>query len=243
MILEDQYRKYLQRRDLAQNTIDNYVSSVKRVERENNVDLEKEFAKDHAKSLMDRLVYTRDDERAGKPNPTSIAIPPEKLYSYLAWYRAALGRYLQFRQSGDNSADASLIEDAGEPEEVAAAGNSFRLEEDLQKTLRENISQLELGLMIEDGGKEYQVEAGFIDILARDKSGQWVVIELKAGDARPDAVAQILSYMSCIADLKKAPTRGILIAADFVPRVRLAARAVPNLALQKYRFNFSFEKA
>jgi RecB family endonuclease NucS len=86
-----------------------------------------------------------------------------------------------------------------------------------------------------------RVHAGFIDILAKDKSGRCVVIELKAGDAKPDAIAQILLYMSCVADDKNGQARGILIASDFVPRVRLAARAVPTLALQKYRFNFSFE--
>lgn len=100
-----------------------------------------------------------------------------------------------------------------------------------------------LGLTIEDGGKEFQVDAGFVDILARDKSGCWVVIELKAGEAKPDAIAQILAYMACIAELKQADVRGILIAAEFHKRVRFAARAVPTLSLQKYRYNFSFDKA
>jgi RecB family endonuclease NucS len=40
-----------------------------------------------------------------------------------------------------------------------------------------------------------KVAAGFIDIMAEDKQGATVVIELKAGIADYNAVAQLLSYM------------------------------------------------
>jgi RecB family endonuclease NucS len=154
-----------------------------------------------------------------------------------------LERYRNFRLSGDSPSDKQpLVEDVAESAAEEAVGRTFQLESDLQKALRANLAQLEAGLTIADEGKEYRVEAGYIDILARDKNGAWVVIELKAGDAKPDSVAQILSYMSCIAEEKKGPTRGILIASDFVPRVRWAVRSVSAMSLQKYRFNFAFDK-
>jgi RecB family endonuclease NucS len=46
-----------------------------------------------------------------------------------------------------------------------------------------------------------------------------VVIELKAGNASPDAIAQILAYMSAVAEADQKPVRGILIAGDFHKRV------------------------
>ncbi len=91
-----------------------------------------------------------------------------------------------------------------------------------------------------DGGDELKVEAGFIDILARDGQGQWVVIELKAEVSRPAAVAQILAYMGCVASERGGQVRGILVASDFDKRVEYAARAVPNLLLKRYRFRFEF---
>ncbi|MDD2666238.1 MAG: endonuclease NucS [Methanocellales archaeon] len=130
-----------------------------------------------------------------------------------------------------------------EAEEVIdAMETTFGLERDLQIALRSNIQQLEQGLKIIDEGKELTTEAGRIDITAEDQQGAIVVIELKAGSANPDCVAQILSYMGALREKEQRPIRGILVAGDFPPRVVFAARAVPNLQLRKYTFRFSFEE-
>lgn len=129
-----------------------------------------------------------------------------------------------------------------ETEEVLnAVETTFGLERDLQVALRSNIEQLEPGLAIIDGGHEYATEAGRIDITARDSQGGLVAIELKAGTAQPDSIAQILSYISTLSSDGDKPVRGILVAGDFSSRVVYASRAVPNLALKRYRFQFSFE--
>ena len=62
-----------------------------------------------------------------------------------------------------------------------------------------SIEELEPGLGIIDGGTERSVDSGFIDITAKAADGTVVVIELKAGTARRDAVGQILSYMGDVA--------------------------------------------
>ncbi|MCY3656287.1 MAG: endonuclease NucS [Chloroflexi bacterium] len=80
--------------------------------------------------------------------------------------------------STDQAGDASAQDDE------TAADLKFGLERDLQHALRSNIEQLESGLKIVDGGKERVVEAGKIDVTARDADGRLVVIELKAGTAR-----------------------------------------------------------
>lgn len=106
--------------------------------------------------------------------------------------------YLRFR-----GGTTQEIEERSEPENELideVVSRTFALERDLQAALRKNLVQLEDGLKVEDGGNERKVEAGFIDILARDASGVLTVIELKAEMAAPSAVAQILAYMGCIAE-------------------------------------------
>ena len=109
----------------------------------------------------------------------------------------------------------------------------------MQRALRKDIEQLEKGLKVADGGKEQILPSGRIDILAVDSKGMHVVIELKAGTADRDAIGQILSYMG---DLKgRGRVRGVLVAADFSGRAIAASKAVPDLELRKYGFNFLFQ--
>lgn len=119
---------------------------------------------------------------------------------------------------------------------------TFGLERDLQAALRNNIEQLELGLKIIDGNTERVTEAGRLDITAEDSQGNIVVIELKAGTAQSKVIAQILAYMGAVAEETKKPVRGILIAGDFDKKVIWAARAIPNLELKKYSFQFTFDE-
>ena len=116
----------------------------------------------------------------------------------------------------------------------------IRLERDLQRVLRNNIEQLEPGLKVVDGGSERTVKAGRIDITAEDQEKKLVVIELKAGTANPESIAQILAYMSSLSQEERPPIRGILVAAGFHPRVVLAAKAVPNLQIKAYSYSFTF---
>jgi hypothetical protein len=144
----------------------------------------------------------------------------------------------------DESGDTTFADEEfdNDEEEIAEAAEiTFGLERDLQSALRANISQLESGLEIADGGKERKTDAGWIDITAKDREGNVVVIELKAGPASPDIIAQVLAYMGAVAEADKMPVRGILVAGDFHKRVIWASRAIPNVELKKYAFQFTFE--
>jgi len=134
----------------------------------------------------------------------------------------------------------SYDEESSEKEILEAEEITFGLERDMQKALRANISQLEQGLTIIDEGKERITNAGRIDITAKDQEGNTVVIELKAGKATPEVIAQILSYMGSIVETGDNKIRGLLVAGDFHKRVVLASRAVSNLQLKKYSFQFTF---
>jgi RecB family endonuclease NucS len=126
-----------------------------------------------------------------------------------------------------------------ETEALDAVETTFGLERDLQAALRNNIEQLESGLSITDGGKEKQVASGRIDIIATDKQGSAVVVELKAGTADRETVGQIIGYMGDLQPANKS-VRGIIVAGDFTQAAVSALGSMPNLQLKKYGFKFTF---
>ncbi len=128
-----------------------------------------------------------------------------------------------------------------EDEEAEEMANIFRLEKDLQAALRKNIEGLEPGLKIVDDDRERAVEGGRIDITAEDKEGRIVVIELKAGKAKPASIGQIQFYMQSLAEEEQKAIRGILVAGDFDKKVIVAARGISNLELKQYSVSFSFK--
>lgn len=141
-----------------------------------------------------------------------------------------------------------FVEEIIEDEEVELVnGNefseiTFSLEKDMQTALRQNIESLESGLKIIDNGKERITVAGRIDITAEDLLGKVVVIELKAIEAKPDVIAQVLAYMEAVKAEDKKEVRGVIVASGFAERVKLAARQIPQLKLIEYSFQFNFAK-
>lgn len=235
----DAFSAYMVASDVAGSTQKSRLYALRRIEDAHGVDLDAEYAADRLARISARLTYTAADAAANAPNPSEIPIDPEKLNGRLSWFRSHLNAYIRFL-GGDTPAtgEATASDDV-----VEAVGLTFGLEKDLQDALRKNIAQLEAGLEIIDGGSERRVDAGFIDILARDASGTVVVIELKAVESKPDAVAQILGYMGAVAEQDRLErVRGYLIAADHPKRVRWAAKAVPNLELRTYSFSFQFNQ-
>jgi len=151
-------------------------------------------------------------------------------------------------KDGEFSDGAVMAGGEDSPSEEAALEMTLSLEKDLQEYLSKDIKQIEPGLMLytEEGltGREVPTDAGKIDILAMDKNGILVVIELKATKANYSTLGQILSYMASIkAELKAEGVRGIIIAEDFDKKLKYAVSEVPQVTLIKYRIKFDFEKA
>ncbi len=122
---------------------------------------------------------------------------------------------------------------------------SLSLERDLHTYLANRVSEIETGLELVEDGVEFQTDAGRIDILALDQQGQHVVIELKAGKAKDNALGQLLGYMGCIASdptMNVTKARGILVASDFEQRVVYAAKGLPNVKLVKYMVSFELNE-
>ena len=194
-------------------------------------------------SVIETSVYSTDDERRNRPNPSRIPVEGN-IRNNLASYRNSVTLYRKFRDSDGEWEDLRPLQTRQPDGPVSVTedlGQRIGLERDMQAALRIEIEQLEPGLTIIDDGVERSVDSGFIDITARDASGATVVIELKAGAAGQRAIAQILSYMGDVATEEDGTTvRGVLVASEFDARAKAAARMVPNLILRKYSVRFAF---
>lgn len=158
--------------------------------------------------------------------------------THYAWYKSKIKRG-EIDVPGITTVDSP--DDDNDVQESIDA--SLSLEKDLHSYLARNVSDIETGLTVVDGGIEYVIDAGRIDILARDNSGELVVIELKAGKAKDSALGQLLGYMGCLSESEvKETIRGILVASDFDKRVIFGAKALPNVKLVKYQISFNLEQ-
>ncbi len=237
---KEKFRAWLEKqRHQTKETASSRVSDAARVEKYYG-NLDEHHEKDGLVHVLGQHQYSADDERKNAPNPSKIPIGGNNLRKSLASLKQAINLYREYREQN--------IETLG-PDPVALRDEDdsrtrlLGLERDLQTALRDNIEQLESGLEIIDGGVERSIDSGFIDITAQDAAGAIVVIELKAGAARRDAVAQILSYMGDLAAEDSGPIRGILVAGDFDRKALAAARVVPALSLRSYRISFEFSAA
>jgi hypothetical protein len=134
----------------------------------------------------------------------------------------------------------------GDPEEIEAEVEesieaSVSLERDLHSYLAARVSEIESSLSLVENGIEYQTEAGRIDLLARDENNHLVVIELKAGKAKDNALGQLLGYIGCLS-ASESNVRGILVASGFDSRVVFAARGLTNVKLVKYQLSFNLQE-
>ncbi len=118
---------------------------------------------------------------------------------------------------------------------------SIGLERDIEDHLINNLSAIEPGLELVS--RQFSTDIGRIDILARDKQGSRVVIELKVGEAKDSSLGQIARYLGWFSKLDSKQPRGILIASGFPEGVRYGAAALSNLQLLKYSVHFSFEES
>ncbi len=75
----------------------------------------------------------------------------------------------------------------------------INLEKDLEGWIEQDPDLLQHGLAIV--GRQVHVEGGFLDLLALDLQGRWIVIEIKPGATTREAIAQALDYASCIATM------------------------------------------
>lgn len=132
-------------------------------------------------------------------------------------------------------------------EEDGSSEQRFALEADLRDFLAANLQVIEPGLKLyrdgEQDGVEFSVDRGRIDILAIDRNGTPVVIELKLAKGRNRAIGQLLYYMGWIdQNLGKGQSRGIIVARDIPDDLLIATNRVSGVSLYRYRVSMSVER-
>jgi hypothetical protein len=138
-----------------------------------------------------------------------------------------------------------LSNDRGSDEEL---GLEFALEAHLRDFLARNLQCVEPGLRLfeKDGkvGVEFIVDQGRIDLLAIDRNGKFVVIELKLSQGRNKTLGQLLYYMGWVdRNLGNGPCRGLIIAREITDDLKVAVSRVPGVSLVRYLMSFALESA
>lgn len=116
------FKQWLTKKSYSESTKNTYWSDLSRLERHYG-DLDQAYDADTFASIRNALAYSKEDERAGRPNPAKFSIDGN-LYKNLSSYKAKLAVYALFR---------------GEQSGVAAKGGVLRrdaLEELKQKFLK-----------------------------------------------------------------------------------------------------------
>lgn len=176
--------------------------------------------------------------------------PSSKHYSmrHKLFYYLGNGRFRLLR-SKERISPPSQAEEVVEEEEEAA-GFSFEFEADLEGHLANNLGDIEEGLKLyvsPDGvsGRQFSTEVGRIDLLALDKDGNFVVIELKVGQATDRVSSQLLRYMGWvkrhIAGNRK--VRGIIVCMNATDGLKYATSTLENVTIKEYEVHFSFHDA
>ena len=242
--MKDSYASWLQAQGYSEKSCAPRQANVRTVERAYGEDLDDIHMRGGLQALVEQLVYSSEDQRRHRPNPSNVAIQGDTRTG-LATLKGAVmlyGKFLGDMWTAPVGAAPMPGPVGAEPMEPSGLDSQkLALEKDMQRFLRRAVDMLEPGLTVIDDGGERAVLSGFIDILARDADGATVVIELKARKTDARVVGQVLGYMGDIADEDEpAKLRGIIVAHDFDQRTKSAARAVPNLKLVRYSVTFHF---
>jgi hypothetical protein len=161
------------------------------------------------------------------------------------WDKLADSAPLYREQIGPNDA---VYDDARmEVSEPAETSQEFAFERDLRNYLSKNLSAIEPGLTIyqdeEFSGIEFPVGGRFIDILAMDSRGAYVVVELKVSRGYDRVVGQILRYMAWVKNhiASGKPVRGIIVANEVSEDLKLAASLISDLELFEYSISMKLK--
>jgi RecB family endonuclease NucS len=133
-------------------------------------------------------------------------------------------------------------------------GAQFRDEDEMRNHFARNLQLLEKGLELHDDeelGVEYRcgglmdlhrARRGAIDILARDSSGRFVVIEVKNRSAAAAVLGQLLGYIGWVArnlvsDGKR--VRGMIVARSASPLLVYAVKLVRGIDVRVFEYEDS----
>jgi hypothetical protein len=219
------------------------------------------FAKNYPKlkpgSIRAHLVQASTNDRSRLHHPATNETDD-------LLFKVDSGQFRRYEPGKDPAPIHEMVQGdvARQEEEVAAAGeendgaepvpgsSEFLLEKDLQRYLAENLECIEPGLKLyeDDDLRGIEFEAGGgrrIDILAVDKSGAFVVLELKVSRGYDRVVGQLLRYMNWVrkelADSGQR-VRGIIVCRSMSEDLRLACASIKDVELCEYKLSVTVSK-
>ncbi len=156
------------------------------------------------------------------------------------------GKYTTAGYPADGIA-ASSPQPVGEVEEPEPAqsenGAAFAYESHLRDYLARNLHLLEPGLLLwssELESVEFDVDGRRIDILAKDRTGTPLIIELKVTRGHERTVGQCLYYRAKLKTLLNAPEiRIMIVAQEISDELRLACSEIKLLKLFEYSLSMT----
>jgi len=173
-------------------------------------------------------------------------------------FRVAVGQFRRYEPGTDPAPIRELVEgdiaaeEGREPEDdeddvdAAAGSTEFLLERDLQNYLARNLDTIESGLRLyEDGGLEFDAGGRRIDILALDRAGAFVVLELKVSKGYDRVVGQLLRYMNWVrTNLAESGqrVRGMIVCRTMSDDLQLACASIPDVELLEYKLSVTVSK-
>jgi hypothetical protein len=141
-----------------------------------------------------------------------------------------------------------LSDESGEPDEPSG-GNEFAYEHDLRDYLARNLHLIEPGLKLYEDedvkGIEFPVGGRYVDILAVDNVGDYVVIELKVSRGYDRVVGQLLRYVAWVQKHHADPgqrVRGVIVGRQITEDLQLACHGLQNVSLFEYELSVSLKK-
>ena len=124
----------------------------------------------------------------------------------------------------------------------------FAYENILRDYCAHRLSVIEQGLLLynkdDRSGIEFPAGGRFIDILAVDPSGGFVVFELKLSRGHERVVGQLLGYMGWVRQnlaTSGQKVRGIIIASQITNDLRLATAGQANITLMEYKLDIQLK--
>ena len=127
------------------------------------------------------------------------------------------------------------------PEDAAASWltpNTDVPEKHLEAVVLHNLGKIESGLILID--QQMATPAGRLDLLCKDATGSYVVIELKKSRGSDQVIGQILRYMGWLKENKSTDkVRGIIVVQRKDQRLAYAVKAAPNIQVREFAITFS----
>jgi hypothetical protein len=113
-------------------------------------------------------------------------------------------------------------------------------ERDLEEYLQVHLDKVEAGLKLI--GRQYSTKVGPIDLFAKAKNGDLVILELKKGRAADKVFGQICRYMGCIKteQSQRGPAvRGYIVGREIDEKLRYAAKVLADGVIRMQTFELN----